>query len=36
VKEGAVSKTAWRFGPEDLVKNKFIIIVYKKSMDRAF
>ncbi len=33
---GTVSKTAWRFGPEDLIKTKFIIIYCKKSMDRAF
>jgi hypothetical protein len=30
-----VSKTAWLFRPEDLVKTKFIII-YCKSVDRAF
>jgi hypothetical protein len=35
-KIGAVSKTAWLFGPDDLVKTKFIIIYCKKSMDRAF
>jgi hypothetical protein len=35
-KNGAVSATAWSFGPEDLVKTKFIIIVSKKSMGRAF
>jgi hypothetical protein len=35
-KIGAVSKTAWLFGPEDLVKTKFIIIYCKKRMDRAF
>ncbi len=32
-KIGTVSKTAW---PEDLFKTKFIIIYWKKSMDRAF
>ena len=32
----AVSKTAWPFGPEDLVKTKFIIIYCKKNMDRTF
>jgi hypothetical protein len=32
----AVSVTTWRFGPEDLVKTKFITIYCKKSMDRAF
>jgi hypothetical protein len=35
-KIGTVSETAWHFGPEDLVKTKFIIIDCKKSMDRAF
>jgi hypothetical protein len=35
-KIGTVSKTAWRFGPEDLVKTKFIIIVHKKSINRVF
>jgi hypothetical protein len=35
-KIGAVRESAWRFGPEDLVKTKFIIIYCKKSMDRAF
>jgi hypothetical protein len=35
-KIGPVTKTAWHFGPEDLVKAKFIIIDCKKSMDRAF
>jgi hypothetical protein len=35
-KIGAVSKTAWLFGPEDLVKTKFVKIYCKKSMDRAF
>jgi hypothetical protein len=33
---GAVDATAWSFGPEDLVKTKIVIIVCKKSMDRAF
>jgi hypothetical protein len=31
-----VNETTWYFGPEDLVKTKFGIIVCKKSMDRAF
>jgi hypothetical protein len=35
-KIGTVGETAWLFGPEDLVKTKFIIIFCKKSMDRAF
>jgi hypothetical protein len=35
-KIGVVSKTAWLFGPEDLVKTKCIIIYCKKSIDRAF
>ncbi len=35
-KIGPVSKTAWRFGPEDFVKTKFIIIYCEKNMDRAF
>jgi hypothetical protein len=35
-KIGPVSKTAWCFGPEDLVKTKFIIKNCKKSMNRAF
>jgi hypothetical protein len=35
-KIGTVSATAWHFGPEDLVTAKFIIIVCKKSMGRAF
>jgi hypothetical protein len=34
-KIGAVSKTAWRFGPEDLVETKFIIIYCKKGMNRV-
>jgi hypothetical protein len=29
-----VSKTAWHFEPEDLVKTKFIKIYHKKIMDR--
>jgi hypothetical protein len=29
---GAESKTTWCFGPEDLVKTKFIAIYRKKSM----
>ena len=35
-KIGPVSVTAWRFGPEDFVKTKFIIIYCKKTMVRAF
>jgi hypothetical protein len=35
-KIGPVIKTAWLFGPEGLVKTKFIIIYCKKSMNRAF
>jgi hypothetical protein len=35
-KIGAIGETAWLFGPEDLVKTKFIMIYCKKSMDRAF
>jgi hypothetical protein len=35
-KIGAVSKTAWHFGPEVLLKTKFIIKYCEKSMDRAF
>jgi hypothetical protein len=35
-KIGSVSETAWLFGPEDLVKTKFIIIYCKKNMDRTF
>jgi hypothetical protein len=35
-KIGAVSATTLRFGPEELVKTKFIIIYCKKSMDKAF
>jgi hypothetical protein len=35
-KIGPVRGTAWRFGPEDLVKTKFIIIYCLKNMDRAF
>ncbi len=31
-KIGGVSKTTWRFGPEDLVKTKFIIIHCYKSI----
>jgi hypothetical protein len=34
-KIGTVSKTACRFGPEDLVKTKVVIIACKKSMGRA-
>jgi hypothetical protein len=30
-KIGAVSTTTWQFGPEELVKTKFIIIYCKKS-----
>jgi hypothetical protein len=35
-KIGAVSATTWHFGPEDLVKTKFIIICCKMSMDSLF
>ncbi len=35
-KIGAVSETAWLFGPEDFVKTQIIIIYCKKSMGRAF
>ncbi len=35
-KTGSVRETTWLFGPEDLVKTKFVIIYCKKSMDRAF
>jgi hypothetical protein len=35
-KIGPVSETARRFGPEDLVKTKFIIKYCLKIMDRAF
>ncbi len=35
-KIGSVSETTWLFGPEDLVRTKFVIIYCKKSMDRAF
>ncbi len=35
-KIGPISKNAWHFGLEDLVKTKFIIIYCKKNMDRAF
>jgi hypothetical protein len=34
-KISSVSATAWGFGPEDLVKTKFIIIYCKKSMERV-
>jgi hypothetical protein len=30
-KIGTVSKTEWHFGPEDLVKTKFIVIVLKRA-----
>jgi hypothetical protein len=33
---GALSKTAWRFGPEELVKTKFSIIDCEKSINKAF
>ncbi len=36
VKNGAESKIAWHFGPEDLVITKFIVIVCKKRIGRAF
>jgi hypothetical protein len=36
VKIGTVSQTAWLFGPEDLVKTRFVTINCKKTMDRAF
>ncbi len=35
-KIGTVTTTAWRFEPEDLVKTKLVLLVCKKSMDRAF
>ncbi len=35
-KIGAVNATAWRFGPEDLVKTELIIKACKKRMSRAF
>jgi hypothetical protein len=35
-KIGSVSGSAWRFGPEYLVKTKFVMIYHKKNMDRAF
>ncbi len=35
-KISAVSKTASRFGPEALVKTKFVIKIHKKRTDRAF
>ncbi len=35
-KIGSVRETAWRFGPEVLIKTEFVIIYCKKSIDRAF
>jgi hypothetical protein len=36
VKIGAVNATAWRFGPEDLVKTKLVIKTCKKRMEGLF
>jgi hypothetical protein len=35
-KIGPVNGTAWHFGPEDLVKTRFLIYVYKRAWTGIF